>query len=133
MAKIKLSAYIPAELHRLAKFESFEKGTTIQHVVEDALQRFLDPARSVVPVLKPKERQLLIAQLNEVLDSGNELYIANCLACIRGTFGLMKAEKRLSTIQTIQGSPATSAPSEPDIEKKKERSKRLLPNHGGAN
>jgi hypothetical protein len=108
MSKVKLSVYVTADLHRQAKYLSFEKGTTIQHVVEDALQRSLDPKRTQAPVLKPKELRILISQFREIVQSGNELFIANCVASIRGTYALLKAERRTPESTIVAIGPAKS-------------------------
>ncbi len=94
MPRVKVSVYVPTELHRRAKYVSFEEGTTIQHVVENALQKALDPDHRPALVLRPKEMQTLFSQLRAILGSGNELFFNNCVSCIRGTYGLLLAEKR---------------------------------------
>jgi hypothetical protein len=114
MSKVKLSVYVPEALHRQAKYASIERGTTIQHVVEDALQRSLDPGQSVVPIMKPKEVQLLINQFREILNSGHEFYMTTTAACIRGTFGLLQAERRVASLPH----QLNAAPPEPGRKRK---------------
>jgi hypothetical protein len=113
MPRVKVSVYVPADLHRRAKYVSFEQGTTIQNVVEGALQRALCPDQPQVPDLKPKEIQMLMSQLRKILQSGNELFITNCVSCIRGTFGLLEAETRNQAAQSdvvpIQSSSGNAA------------------------
>lgn len=102
MARIKVSVYVPSELHRRAKYLSFEQGTTIQHVVEDALQKALDPEhRPPTSALRPKEMQVLFAQLRDILQNGNEFLVNTCVSCIRGTFGLLEAERRASQTAVV--------------------------------
>jgi DNA-binding phage protein len=103
MAKVKLSVFVPPELHRQAKYAAIERGTTIQHVVEDSLQRSLDPTRSTAPGLKPKEVNMAHTQLNNILQSGNEDLINSCLACLRGGHGILQLAEKVTTM-----SPATS-------------------------
>lgn len=95
MARVKLSVSVPAELHRRAKYVSFETGSTIQRVVEDALHKTLDPnSRPKAHELKRKETQMLIAQLREVVQSGNELLTNACVSCIRSAHALLKESER---------------------------------------
>jgi len=94
--RIKLSVYVPVELHRKAKYASFEHGTTIQKVVEDAMQEKFDPQhRSITPaILTPKEIKVLQAQLKQILERGDELAIANLVSAIRGNFKWLHIDRR---------------------------------------
>lgn len=95
MSRVKVSVYVPTELHKRAKHESIDKGTTMQHVMQDALQKLLAEQDAEVVELKPKEVKVLVEQLREVLASGKKVFIESCSSAVRGAHALLQYEKTL--------------------------------------
>lgn len=110
MAKrIRLSVYVPSDLHRQVKHASIDEGKTLQEVVGDALQAVLNPQRQLPrDKMRPKEIRMWQSQLKRILESGDELAIQNCTSCIKATVNWLDAEGRLGETFTSTLTPKDS-------------------------
>jgi len=89
-AKIKASVYLPDDVHRRLKHVSVERRTSIQSLMEEITEAYLDAKDgaqgSTEPALRPKSAKEMrdwFARLKYVFESGNDLAILNCTATIR--------------------------------------------------
>lgn len=125
MSRVKVSVYVPTELHKRAKHESIDKGTTMQHVLQDALEKRLAEQDAQVVEMKPREAKVLIGQLREVLSSGKKVFIESCSSAIRGAHALLQYEK---TLVPQNGNIADNSSAEgPAIRRVSRRAKRGAP------
>jgi hypothetical protein len=92
--KVRISVYVPPELHRQIKYASVDNGKTLQEVVESALWAAVNPQAVKRTRMKPKEIQMWQAQLRRILESSDDLAIDNCTSCIKATVNWLEVEKR---------------------------------------
>ncbi len=103
--RIRLSVFVPPDLHRQVKHASIDEGKTVQEVVGDALQSVLNPGQAPLDKMRPKEIRMWQSQLKRVLQSGDQLAIQNCTSCIKATVNWLQAEGRLPETFTTASTP----------------------------
>jgi hypothetical protein len=111
--KVRLSVYVPPELHRQVKHASIDEGKTLQEVVGDALESVLNPHRDTREKMRPKEVRMWQSQLKRILESGDQLAIQNCTSCIKATVNWLQAEGRLAETFTSTLTPKDSGDRSP--------------------
>lgn len=84
LRKIKVSVFLPEDIHQKLKIASVHDKVSIQKIFEDYASKTVEEDSQTTFHTQPEKRKIKDwqADLKEILESGHEMAILNCTAAI---------------------------------------------------
>ena len=104
--RVKVSVFLPEDVHRRLKLASVNRGTSIQKAMEDAAHAWIEPKSAPPTRMSSKEIRRWQAKLRGILESGDPLAMSNCTAGIAAMEAYLKERRNRDASE--EGKPAVN-------------------------